>query len=197
MGDVRAKFIAPLAQVFTLPKADDFDGFVGAYEELLSTFSDDVLAMAAKSIIGSRTTRTFPLPAECNHACRDAIFGIAAEKRRPANNSDEIRNAPLEHRYPECSDRRREQADRLFAASGYSEEALKEDWGWCLYDWFRQHQRQPDKYEIEKIRSKGIGNSRYFWDSVGSESGYANPCAALLVKWRETAIGRLRGLLAA
>lgn len=195
MGDVRSKFIAPLAQVFTLPKADDFDGFVGAYEELLSTFSDDVLAMAAKSIIASRTTRTFPLPAECNHACRDAIFGIAAEKRRPGNNRDEIRNAPLEHRYPECSDRRRELADQLFAVSGYSEEALKEDWGWTLHDWFREHQRQPDKYEIEKIRSKGMFNSQEFWGLVGSESDFVNPCAGILIRWRATAMNRLKSLI--
>lgn len=171
MGDVRNKFIAPLAQVFTLPKADDFDLFVGAYEELLSTFSDEALALAAKQIIGSRTTRSFPLPAECNHACRDAIASMAAQDRRRPDNTAEIRNGPLEHRHPEWSEKHLKRTDELFAACSFARASVEEHWSWSLWTWIQNNGRIPDVHEAAKIRSSGIIKSKAIEDAVENCEG--------------------------
>ena len=199
MGNVLEKFIKPLMQVFSPPKTENTDQWLRAYDIALSSFSDEALAKGADLIIVTRMTRTFPLPAECSISVKEAINAMAAQDRRVGGggggNSFEILNAPLEARYPECNDRRRIQADRLFAASGYSHEALKEDWAWALHDWFRKHERQPDKYEVEKIREKGMGNSREFWGMVGEKSDTINPSAKALIKWRRTAMDRLKGLI--
>ncbi len=193
MGDVRKIFLMPLLHVFSPQRTDDVESWMAIYETALATFDDGILADAAKAIISTRQTRTFPLPADCSIACKEAISERAMRAR--SHNIKEIRNAKLEDRHPECADRARIEADRLFASSRYSRDAIREGWSWTLHDWFRRHQRQPDKYEAEKIRITGMKNNADFWAMVDPENGINNSCAPLLIRWRENVTNRLSNLI--
>lgn len=201
MGDVVRKFLNPLQEIFPLPKVESVEGFIKAYEGVLESFSDETLAEAARHIIETRGTRSFPLPAECNHACHDAIATLRARKNigEKTDNKLEINNATLEERYPECSEKRRKEADLNFARCEYARQSVEEDWSWTLWDWINLHRRSPDVHEARKIREKGMENSRYFWESIGHpdkvDTGtVVSGLVRKLIGMREKATNRLREL---
>lgn len=199
MGQVRESFIEPLLRVFSPQRTDDVEGWMSAYEGVLRTFSDETLQLAAHRIIAHRDVRSFPLPAECNHACKEAIDIIGLERKRESrpDNGAETRNLPVDKQYPEWSERAVATANRLFTCE-LARQALKEDWGLSLHDWMRERGRTPDRYEAEEIRTKGLILSRKFWEAVGAERDAHNSEPNLLmrkfIKMRQQKIDRLRNI---
>lgn len=201
MGNVRATFLKPLESVFTLPATKDVKGFIEAYENSLKTFTDHTLSMAAQRIINTRETRTFPLPAECTKACRDAIAAMKAERETGKDsNRFEIRNAPLEVREPTCNPNRRKQTDEMFAVFPSAREAVSEGWAWTLWNWINENQREPDQYEMKNIRAKGLERSDDIKEMLGINKELnpeykGNPFQRKLLSFWNSAQGRLSNLV--
>lgn len=155
MGNVRGVFMKPLLSIFTAPKGEDVNGFFEAYDQLLGGYSDKVLSDAVKRIIASRDKRTFPLPYECSHACRDALAALAAAKHANERSDDNHHeNAPLEQRYPEWSELRKQQAWSLMRCE-LGKEAARDMWIIPLYDFCRENRRLPDVHEVTHLVEKG------------------------------------------
>lgn len=174
MGDVIVNFLQPLARQFTMPKgaATDPEAWQFDYVDALEKYTDSLLSQAARQIIRSRDSRTFPLVAECVRACHDLLETFAQPDLQK----------PIEDKHnPEWSDNRRHLADRLFACE-MGREAVKDGWGWALWDWLRVHGRHPDRYEAEEIRTKGMANSKRFWDAISNPPPIINTTAGVDVK---------------
>jgi hypothetical protein len=195
MSSVKQKFIDPLVMAFSLPPNADMDqaGWLRIYDEQLSGFTDSVLEAAAKNLIASRKMRSFPLVAECLEACRAAHESAMLRARVDEKGSTSRKNDPA------FKDACRALADKLFA-SELGRQALKEDWGWTLHDWLMKNQRQPNRFEVEEIRKRGIANSRRFWTLVGYDDGIVDKRPTTFegrkfIKWREAATDRLKQII--
>lgn len=166
MSDVVKNFLYPLERQFTLPKGmgDDPDGWANDYIEALGGYTDSLLGLAAKNIIKTREVRSFPLVAECVKACRDALDAM----------SEPDLKKPVKDRHDEWSDERRKMADKLFKCE-MGRDAVAEGWSWRLWDFLRENGRHPDRFEVEKIREKGMANTRRFWEMVNSPPKPMNP----------------------
>ena len=194
MGDVLSKFIDPLRRLFPLPKSAEGheDVFFEAYIGALGTFDDATLTDAAKLIVGTRQSRTFPLPADCSVACKEAIAERVRRAGRP-DNRNEIRNTPFGERYPEWSDRRRQRADTLIQCD-MGRQAAQEGWIWTLWEFCRENDRLPDPHEAMKVRTKGMSRSAEINEAVDKVDGVGD--VAGLRKMREKIVDRLRHLVA-
>lgn len=72
MGDVRNRFLKPLATQFAMPRglAGAPEDFFAPYVEHLSAYPDDVLEKAAAWLMENSKFRTFPTIADCRACCR-------------------------------------------------------------------------------------------------------------------------------
>jgi hypothetical protein len=194
MGNVSESFIKPLLQVFQPQKAEDPAAWVAVYQTALGSFSDDALALAAQRIIATRDVRSFPLPAECSIACREAINNMALDEMRAGrpDNSAEIRSGPFDQRYPEWSDRRRKRADELIQCE-MGEQATREDWIWTLWEFCRENERLPDQHEASRVRAKGMSRSAEIKGTVDKAQGAGDISG--LKKMREQIVDRLRRIV--
>ena len=201
---VIVELIEPLKRVFTVPKSAEKNemDFFDAYIRSLKTFSSAVLRRAAERIIDTREARTFPLPAECNKACRDALHALASERASGQNvdNRLEIRNAPLEVREPTCNPNRRKRTDEMFAEYHYSGDAIEAGWGWTLWDWMNERERVPDPHELIKLEVESKMKASRFQKMLGTDPfgdvetlGNA-PIRDLLLFW-QSVNGRLANLV--
>lgn len=197
MSSVKTKFIDPLVMAFSLPTNMDRDplGWLRIYDEQLSGFTESVLEAAAKQMIATRTMRSFPLVAECLEACRaaheSAMLRARVDEKGATSRKDD----------PAFKDACRALADKLFACE-LGRQALKEDWAWTFHDWLMKNQRQPNRFEIDEIRKRGIANSRRFWSLVGCDDGIVDKTpstfgARKFIHWREAATDRLKQLVLA
>lgn len=168
MGDVVSFMIDPLREVFALPKhaETNIGRFYGVYIDTLDTFDDNTLSAGSRLIITSRTSRSFPLPAECNAACKEAID---AKRFNDSPVKDGNRHARIgfEYRHPEWEPATIRKADELIC-SQLGQDALREKWIVALHDFCRVHQREPLPREIASIRAKGLAAQKDFEDMVNS-----------------------------
>jgi hypothetical protein len=194
MGNVSESFIKPLLQVFQPQKAEDPAAWVAVYQTTLGSFSDEALTLAAQRIIATRDVRSFPLPAECSIAWREAINNMALDEMRAGrpDNSAEIRGGPFDQRYPEWSERRRKRADELIQ-SDMGRQAAKEDWIWTLWEFCRENERLPDQHEAQRVRAKGMARSAEI--NVSVDKGHRVGDISGLKKMREQIVDRLRRIV--
>lgn len=141
MGDVINKLIIPLREQFTLPRqCEDEARFFATYVNLLKGQPDDALSAAAASIMATRIMRTFPLPAECLAACREA--SETAVKAAPK---------PVARQLDEWSAERAALADELICCD-MGRTAAREGWIIGMHDFCREAGRAPDIHEAREIR---------------------------------------------
>lgn len=190
MGNVVKNFLEVLERQFTMPKGagDDPEAWERDYVEALEGYTDSLLALAAKNIIKSRETRSFPLVAECLKACRDTLDAMAEpDLRKPIKRDDDV-----------WSEERRKLADKLFKCE-MGRDAVKEGWSWTLWDWLRENGRHPNKYEVEKIREKGMANTRLFWEKMNNPPPIINPQFAAdpkkFIHWHRFTTERLKKIV--
>jgi hypothetical protein len=194
MGSVLGKFIEPLKKVFPLPKSAEGheDQFFDAYFQVLKTFDDITLSDAASHIIATRTQRSFPLPAECNLACAEAIAGEAIRARQEARPGNRHEQRDLGDRHPEWSDRRRKNADQMIQCD-MGRRAVQEDWIWTLWEFCRENERLPDLHEEQRVRAKGMSRSAQINAAVDKDQSFGD--VAGLKKMRAQIVARLRSLV--
>lgn len=171
MGDVSEFFIRPLMRHFNLPKgaSDDPEGWEQDYVESLGTFGDDVLRRAARIMRDEGTgTRTFPLIADCNAACKRAFD----ELHSPRGNKSTSRRAddPFEERYPEWTELRKQQAWSLMRGE-LGREAARDMWVVPLYDFCRENRRLPNSDEVQQLVQKGLATAELVGMLQESENG--------------------------
>jgi len=158
MGNVYDDFVEPMLMQFDLPKAvrDDDEkqaGFFGDYDEALGEFTSHELQHAAKVLKTTRTSRTFPVIADCLEACKHARDALQPPvKRRHGSDQD---------KYPEWMPERQRQADALIC-SDMGRKAADEGWLIGLWDFCREKQRLPNRFEAEKIAKR----SKKIWKDV-------------------------------
>lgn len=193
MGDVMSFMVDPLREVFALPKQAEINlgRFYGAYIETLDTFDDNTLSAGSRLIITTRTSRSFPLPAECNVACKEAID---AKRFNDSPVKDGNRHARIgfEYRHPEWEVEKIRGADKLIC-SQLGQEALREKWIVALHDFCRIHQREPLPREIASIRAMGLASQKDFEDMVNSgvDNNQFYPLVRNLVNLRNAMFARL------
>lgn len=190
MGNVTTNFLQPLGRQFQMPKGASVEpeAWVSDYVEALEGYTDSLLALAAKNIIKNRESRSFPLVAECVKACRDTMDQI----------SEPDLSKPIDVKHDEWREERKELADKLFKCE-MGREAVKEGWSWALWDWLRENGRHPNKYEVEKIRDRGMANTRRFWERVNNPPKIINPHFGLdmgsFIRWHRYMTERLRKIV--
>lgn len=194
MGSVMGKFIEPLKKVFPLPKSSEGheDQFFEAYFQVLKSFDDITLGDAAAHIIATRTQRSFPLPAECNLACAEAIAGEAVRARQESRSGNRHEQRDFGDRYPEWSERRCRLADGLIQCE-MGRQAAREDWIWTLWEFCRENERLPDPHEASRVRARGMARSAEIKGDVDKVE-YDGDVAGLK-KMREQIVGRLRQIV--
>ena len=150
MPNVTEKLLKPLSVVFMIPSDANEKTFFEPYHRVLSGYQNDVLEEAANIIIGGREKRTFPLPADCLIACREARQEIFIR--------DATRNPQRKEsgRFDEWSKERIVLADRLIQ-SLMGRQAAEEGWIMRLHDFCRENSRLPDEHEARQVRMKGAG----------------------------------------
>lgn len=159
MGDVRSNFIQRLARQFPLPKqaANDLSAWEADYIEALSFYSDTVLEFAAKKLIfAERQHKSFPMPAECLKACKEAH----GEFSKPAPKQD--------NRHDEWSPEAIKEADRLLC-SDIGRRAADEGWAWQLWDFMRQSRRWPNAHEANRLKAHSAAQNAETSDFVAGE----------------------------
>lgn len=156
MGDVFANFLDPLRVHYPLPKHSEGheDRFFETYLERLDSFSDDVLKAASSRIIDERKQRSFPLPAECNEACRVAFDDLKFNRQRSDRPNNYGEERAFFDKYPEWTEARREHAYALMR-SDMGMEAAEGLWVCALFDFCRVNRRLPDRYEKENVVQLG------------------------------------------
>jgi hypothetical protein len=156
MGDVFVNFLDPLRLHYPLPKHSEGheDRFFETYLEKLHSFSDDVLKSASGRIIDERKQRSFPLPAECNEACRAAFDDIQFSRQRSSRPNNRGEELAFYDKYPDWTDLRRQQAYALMRCE-MGMEAAEDLWVCALFDFCRVNRRLPDRYEKEDIMKTG------------------------------------------
>lgn len=149
MGDVVSKFLAPIRLQFPLPKSAEKaeKEFLLAYLDELSFYSDTVLEFAAKKLIASRDTRTFPLVAECVKICRDTHNEMGKPAPRSERGAVDL-----------WSEDRRKLADKLLN-SDLGRRAADENWHWELWDWMRVNQRWPNGQEAGRLKAVSLARN--------------------------------------
>ena len=189
MGDVKGKLIKALARQYALPKGAeaDIEAWSSDYVRILQSFDDETLAKAADFITKTRLARSFPLPAECNLACAEAVKGeaIRARQDRPDNRGERISAFAKS----ESLERAIKRADELFAAFPLSRAALDEGWWWRLHSWIVKEQRLPDVHEIQRIKVDAAHNNRMLVENLEN-----NPLGRKLSEWETRACDRLTEL---
>lgn len=154
MGNVYDDFVDPMMMQFDLPKAvrDDDEkqaGFFSDYDEALGEFTSHELQHAAKLLKTTRTSRTFPVIADCLEACKHARDALQPPvKRRHGSDAE---------KYPEWSPERQRMADRMICGDmGWK--AAEEGWLIALWDFCRNKERLPNCFEAEKVAKKSRKN---------------------------------------
>lgn len=173
-----------------MPKgaSEDPEAWTKDYVEALEHYTDSLLGLAAKSIIKTRESRSFPLVAECVKACRETLDAMAEPNLRKL----------VVDRHDEWSDKSRATADRLFKCD-MGHEAVKEGWGWTLWDWLRENGRHPTSAEADRIRTKGIARNREFWQMINNPPPILNPHFGVnpkkFIQWHNAKTEQLRKLV--
>ena len=190
MGDVSGKFLAPLREVYPLPKhaETNLENFFDVYVKLLRSFGDDVLDVAAQDMLANRTARSFPLPAECNAVCKHAVDTVRYGSHAKSEQGNRHEHLPFEQRYPEWEDWRIKTANEL-VCSEIGRQALREKWIVALHDFCRTQKRLPDKHELVNVRAKGISAQKDFEALV--EKSPLNPLVGNLITLRKAMFARL------
>jgi hypothetical protein len=188
MGDVLGKFIDPVRRIFPTPKSSEGheDEFFGAYLDALISFDDATLELAARTIVGTRTARSFPLPSECSVACKDAFNQIEYRRRVRPDNSAEIRNTPIGQRDPACSEARQRLADDLIQCP-LGIQASEEGWISRLWDFCRDAGRLPGIRELDQIIAKHKAAEKDWetWKENGLVPGFMLRARSAIVSRRE------------
>lgn len=142
---VEENFIAPLLMHFSPPELENpalIDVFYDDIIEDVMAYPIDVLRLAVKKIRRSRVYPTFPPIAECLAACREA--------------HGELIKPPVKHDsvdHPEWSKARVAAANRMICCP-MGVQAAQEGWIVWLWDWCREHDGLPNKYDAQKIVGK-------------------------------------------
>jgi hypothetical protein len=188
-SDVISSFIEPMRQVFELParckattknpddirKAqENLEKFCEPYIKILNTFDDETLKKAVENIIAVRTKKDFPLPAECNKACKETIEAEAIKQMESGREHVRRENDLLERRYPECSQYRIEAAHRMMKDYPLIKQAADEFWIWGLFDFCCKEQETPDRYQVETVKRKSKAVIRDLMAAIGDGTRIEN-----------------------
>ncbi len=146
MGDVYGKFLDVLTRHYTFPKAAEGkeEAFLADYAEDLGRYPDAVLERAARMIRSRHQTRTLPTIADCLAACREA-WGELAPAQAPNHTT----------MHPHWDTRRIEAANRLIR-SEVGRRAADEGWIVALWDFCREHERWPGRFEAEALKAASV-----------------------------------------
>ena len=198
-SDVISSFFEPMRQVFELParcKAttknpddirraqENLEKFCDPYIRVLCTFDDETLRKAAENIISIRIKKDFPLPAECNAACKQTIEAEAIKQMESGREHVGRGNDLLERKYPECSQYRIEAAHRMMKDYPLIKQAADEFWIWGLFDFCCKEQETPDRYQVETVKRKSKETVIDLIKAVGD-----NTSVESAVKMRGTLLG--------
>lgn len=186
MSDVGEHFIKPLLLQFILPntaKEGQEAAFYQDYQEALSDFTSHELEHAAKLLKTTRTSRTFPVIADCLEAARQARDAL----QPPVKKRQQERGTP-----PEWTDERQREAGRLICCE-MGRQAADEGWLIALWDFCRKNERRPNKFEAEKIAAYSKGTWAYVEDAE-KEMIARGQDVSPVVKWRKTMQKRFRWL---
>lgn len=151
MGSVQENFVMPLRVFFDDPvpaEGSSVELFYKALAEDLCFYSDRCLELAVIEIRTTRKWKTFPSIAECVDACRKIHDQLSAP---------EIRNAPPKEPYPEWSERRQKRAVEIMTGSvglPLAVRAMEKGWLLTLWDFCREHERLPNRNEVDRIVTK-------------------------------------------
>lgn len=164
-------FIKELSINFGHPKYENDDELALFYSSLtrdIYMYSDDVLIKSSGYIRRTREKRTFPTVAECLKACQDvavAMERVAADRKRRADARNDV-----------WSQARRDNADRLFKTYAYetgrygskytAKSAVRGGWAWGAWDFMREQERWPNKYEADDIIEKSKSYNRMFAETI-------------------------------
>jgi hypothetical protein len=158
MGDVNKFFLDPISRQFVLPKTMENDPLAWQkdYDDALAFYSDRVLEFAAKKIITSRDSRSFPLVAECLKACKETHGEFSTPEPKNKGHLDE------------WAIERRQKADKLLN-SVIGRRAADEGWHWELWDWLRLRERWPNMHEADALKAKTVARNAETAEFIANE----------------------------
>lgn len=125
-------------------------------------YNADVLRRAADKIIGTRTERSFPLPAECKRVCEEIQRFDETTKPRALIDHPHKNDAMSEWRW-------RLADDLIMCPMG--REAAKDGWIGALHDFARENGRLPTGSEISKCKADAKGFDEAFMKCARGECG--------------------------
>jgi hypothetical protein len=152
-SSVEENFIAPLLMHFAPPELENpamIDMFYDDIIEDVMAYPLEVLRLAVKKIRRSRVYPTFPPIAECLAACREAH----GELIKPLTRHDSTD-------YPEWSKGRVAAANQMICCP-MGVQAAQQGWIVWLWDWCREHDGLPNKYDAQKIVAKFRAAEAYY-----------------------------------
>lgn len=189
MGNVYDDFVDLMMMQFDLPKAvrDDDEkqaGFFSDYDEALSDFTSHELQHAAKLLKTTRTSRTFPVIADCLEACKHARDALQppVQKRRQERGV-----------LPEWTDERQKEATRLIQQGEMGKQAAEEGWLIALWDFCRKNERLPNSFEAKRIAEYSRGTWKYVDEAIQDNISRGLDPEPIL-KHKQTMIKRLNFL---
>lgn len=186
MSDVKENFIKPMLLQFNLPnsvKAGAEKAFYGDYGDALGKFTDDELAYAVKWLKTTRTSRTFPVIADCLEACNHARKAIRASGYQPKQRQQDP---------DEWLPYRVEKANKLIQ-SEQGRQAVKDGAIIGLHDFIRRHDRAPDRHEYQVIVSESRKTWSYVDDAIKDMNANGQD-ATMAIKLRKMMDGKYRML---
>lgn len=142
-----SKFISDLAIHFPPKHArpELETAWIRSMAEALRGYHPDVLEDAAKQIIATRKYTSFPLPAECKHACN-----AVAEYRQFICRSQTLPEFRTSTGDEWTSERVKLAYDLI--KSGMGKEAARDGWVLALWNFARKNQRLPSGSEINACK---------------------------------------------
>ncbi len=143
------RFVAVVELHFPRPKFNDDEQMEAAWlasmTRTLGNYPDDVLSEAAQRILRDRNPkkdgRFFPVPSECEDACKAALRLKRAQE------------TPLLGFGPEMSYSERCNLARDLMKAPLGDKAKKEGWSQALWDFCVQHRKLPSGHEIDACKA--------------------------------------------
>lgn len=135
---VAEAFIEPLLAVFGEPITDKPELFFTEYGNVLKRFDSEILKTGKDQIIRTfKGPQRWPRPAQCLEACEEA------DEARAIRNGGKIEKPNYFHEYIKAKKRVHSELGRR---------AAREGWVLGLCEFIANHGREPNKYEIERIK---------------------------------------------
>jgi hypothetical protein len=183
-----ADFVANLENHFFPVKHDPpsrVTAWLASMFRELGGYSTQVLEEAAKDIVGTRTERYFPLPAECKKACENV-----RKRSDIAAKAAQLKTGTWTYkRDDEYAEWRIELANDLVKCA-IGKQAAKEGWILSLHDYARKYKQMPHPSEIYALKEGAKGFDQAYEQCV--RGGW--PDAAGLRKLGESMLAKRKQL---